>query len=403
MHLTTSLSGGAGVATWRLAKAQRHDSRTTVRILTPKEQDPPNSFGPLKVKGIGIKSKMLTALQQIVAKQEIHFVSPISASRLDWSYIKSFDPDIIHIHNWYNLLALKDMTKFLENYKVVFTAHDERLLTGGCHITFGCGQYTQNCPNCPQVKFGTGLISRSAEISHNFLSKSKSYSIIAPSLWLSEKFESASFINPATQIKTIPNIIPLDQEPNHTKSKDQVLKFLFVTASSASSNKGLNEVVAVIKQLSAIKSDLKIDLEIAGVKSLHAEKTLPNFTFKCLGILSEAQMKAVYSRSDVLIVASKSENSPNVIPEAQLQDVLVIARAVGGIPEIIQNGENGFLYGSIEESLLSSLIKLVELPEIEKIRIKDKARRNAIEKHDTTRILEETLSVYRELIGRDRK
>lgn len=403
LHLTTSLSGGAGVATSRLAEAQRHDSRTTVRILTPREQDPPNGLDSPKVRKVDIKSKVLTALQQVVARKAIHFVSPMSASRLDWTYIESFNPDVIHIHNWYNLLSLSDMSKLLEDHKVVFTAHDERLLTGGCHITFGCVQYLESCSKCPQVRFGTGLISRSADTLHQLLLKSSRYSIIAPSQWLLEKFEAASFLNQTTKVQVIPNIIPLDPEINLSEAIDPVIKFLFVTASSISSNKGLADVVDAIAQLSAIKTELKFELEIAGVKSLRVETNLPNFRLKCLGILNETKMKEAYSRTHALIVASKSENSPNVIPEAQLQGVIVIARAVGGIPEIIQDRENGFLYGQNEESLLSMLIKFVEVPELEKIRIKRQARRNAIERHNIAGILEENLNVYRELIGRDKR
>jgi glycosyltransferase involved in cell wall biosynthesis len=247
------------------------------------------------------------------------------------------------------------------------------------------------------------MISKSAEISHNFLSTSKAYSVITPSRWLSEKFELAPFINPDIQIKTIPNIVSMDQGATQIKSQDAETKFLFVTASASASNKGLEEVIAAIKQLSEAKPELLVTLEIAGVENLQFEGNHSNFRIKCLGNLSQNEMKEVYSRSDALIVASKSENSPNVIPEAQLQNVVVIANAVGGIPEIIQNGKDGFLYGLKKKTLLSALINFVELPELEKLRIRSQARGSAIVRHNTTQILEETLGVYRELIGRDRE
>jgi glycosyltransferase involved in cell wall biosynthesis len=246
------------------------------------------------------------------------------------------------------------------------------------------------------------LISRSAKKSHNFLSTSKGYSVITPSRWLTEKFELASFINPVTQIKTIPNVVSLDQESPRIKPTDPTIRFLFVTASSESSNKGLNDAVLAITQLSVRKPGLKINLEIAGVKNFQLDKKSSSFTLKCLGFLNENEMREAYLRSDALIVASKSENSPNVIPEAQLHNVVVIANAVGGIPEIIQNGENGFLYGLNEKSLLSALMDFVELSEKKKIKIENQALRSANARHNTPLILDETLSVYRELIGRNK-
>jgi len=402
LHLTTTLLGGAGVATSRLTVAQGNDSRTIVKIISSLEQDHQTELGAPQVNAAALKSKAITALQQIIAKKDIHFVSPLSASKLDWSFIQFFNPDIIHIHNWYNLLSLNDISNLLEKHKVVFTAHDERLLTGGCHITFGCRRYAQNCSKCPQVRFGGQLISRSAEKSHNFLSTSKGYSVITPSRWLTEKFELASFINPITQIKTIPNVVSLDQESSRIKSTEPSVRFLFVTASSASSNKGLSDVVRAITQLSVKKPGLKINLEIAGVKNFQLDTKTSSFNLKCLGFLSENEMREAYLRSDALIVASKSENSPNVIPEAQLHNVVVIANAVGGIPEIIQNGENGFLYGLNEKSLLSALMDFIELPEQEKIKIENRALGSAKARHNTTQILEETLSVYRELVERNK-
>jgi glycosyltransferase involved in cell wall biosynthesis len=47
--------------------------------------------------------------------------------------------------------------------------------------------------------------------------------------------------------------------------------------------------------------------------------------------------------SDVLLVTSKIEGLPNSVLEAQAMGVPVVASAVDGVPEIIENGHNGFL------------------------------------------------------------
>ena len=48
--------------------------------------------------------------------------------------------------------------------------------------------------------------------------------------------------------------------------------------------------------------------------------------------------------SDVFILPSYSEGYPNTILEALSVGVLVIASKVGGVPEIIKSGINGFMY-----------------------------------------------------------
>lgn len=47
--------------------------------------------------------------------------------------------------------------------------------------------------------------------------------------------------------------------------------------------------------------------------------------------------------ADIMMLFSKSEGLPNVVLEAMEKGVLTIATQVGGIPEIITHGENGFM------------------------------------------------------------
>jgi glycosyltransferase involved in cell wall biosynthesis len=52
---------------------------------------------------------------------------------------------------------------------------------------------------------------------------------------------------------------------------------------------------------------------------------------------------------DLLLVPSRQDPLPTVIVEAFLSGVPVVASAVGGIPEMVEDGRNGFLAGSDEE------------------------------------------------------
>jgi glycosyltransferase involved in cell wall biosynthesis len=63
-----------------------------------------------------------------------------------------------------------------------------------------------------------------------------------------------------------------------------------------------------------------------------------------------ADVYPLYAASNLLVLPSESEGSPNVILEAMAAKLPVVATAVGGVPEIIQSGENGMLvtYGDIE-------------------------------------------------------
>ena len=81
-------------------------------------------------------------------------------------------------------------------------------------------------------------------------------------------------------------------------------------------------------------------------------------------ILPEDRMRKRYLRSHVFICPSSIENSPNSVGEAQLLGVPCVASYVGGIPDLITNGETGLLYRFEEiEMLAVAVCRIFEQPE----------------------------------------
>ncbi|MCB7070219.1 glycosyltransferase family 4 protein [Caldibacillus sp. 210928-DFI.2.22] len=62
------------------------------------------------------------------------------------------------------------------------------------------------------------------------------------------------------------------------------------------------------------------------------------------GSLSEFEMCKRYLSSNVFVCPSSIENSPNSLGEAMILGVPCVASYVGGIPDMLKHGEDGFLY-----------------------------------------------------------
>ena len=56
------------------------------------------------------------------------------------------------------------------------------------------------------------------------------------------------------------------------------------------------------------------------------------------------KLKLAYEKTDICVVPSFFDISPNTVYEAMASGKIIVASAVGGIPEIVNEPQNGFLF-----------------------------------------------------------
>lgn len=116
--------------------------------------------------------------------------------------------------------------------------------------------------------------------------------------------------------------------------------------------KNIDEFIIIMADLRA--ENLKIISYIVGDGP---EKNRLSKLSKELGISKYVQflgevedISSIYNMIDILFISSLHEGLPTVILEAMYFGKIVIARNVGGIPEVMEHNKNGFLYDSIEQA-----------------------------------------------------
>lgn len=101
---------------------------------------------------------------------------------------------------------------------------------------------------------------------------------------------------------------------------------------------------------------------------------------------------------DIFALSSLTEGLPLVILEAMRAGVPIIATRVGGVPEVLANGQAGVLVGSSDSPALSEGISaLIENPGL-RSRLAEYAQRLVAEKYSSTRMAEEYQSIYRSMM-----
>jgi glycosyltransferase involved in cell wall biosynthesis len=89
---------------------------------------------------------------------------------------------------------------------------------------------------------------------------------------------------------------------------------------------------------------------------------------------SIADMASVYADADICVLTSDYEGTPNVLLEAMASGLPVVATKVGGVPEILRPGENGFMVEpGDEDGLYAALDRLINDAQL-RMRMGQKAR-----------------------------
>ena len=104
-------------------------------------------------------------------------------------------------------------------------------------------------------------------------------------------------------------------------------------------------------------------------------------------------MVELYNSVDAFVLPSLSENLPNTIMEAMACGVPCVAFDVGGIPEMIDHKENGFLarFQNVED--LANGIRYVLNPDNYE-RLGKAAREKVLERYSEKNVAQQYIEVY---------
>lgn len=117
------------------------------------------------------------------------------------------------------------------------------------------------------------------------------------------------------------------------------------------------------------------------------------------GYLRGRELSEAYASGDIfLFYSSPIETFGLVVAEAMASGVPAVSSRVGGVPEIIEHGTNGYMYtrGDVDE-MIAAVRKLAESPE-KRMRM-GLAARAKMETMTWPTIMDELLEVYREVIA----
>lgn len=182
---------------------------------------------------------------------------------------------------------------------------------------------------------------------------------------------------------------------------DNVIRL--ITISNAGTLKG-NEIMLRVAWLLKNKFGKKLEWRVTSTPDSMA-RFERNTGIKCkdvgiklIGRLKVTDIPNAICNSEMFIHCAIIDNSPNAICEAQLIGCPIIATNAGGIPQIVTDGETGFLYPYAEPYALAFKILELHNNEILLNRVSNGAYKIAHERHNPKRIAERVMEIYKNIL-----
>lgn len=318
--------------------------------------------------------------------------------------------DVIHLHWTAEFLTSASIARIAALGKpMVWTLHDMRPFTGGCHFTAGCEGFKTDCSECPQLRSNYFHVTKHALRAMAETLESRNVTFVAPSAWIAGQFKESS-IGRGHEMRIIPygvdtNLFLRQSRVPARKAlglSDDVQYILLASNSFAEKRKGLglaSEVLAKFRILSSQSSQpaQNVRLLFCG----EATPEIPGWIADSAGFVPPEKMPAVYSAADVMLFTPLEDNLPNVVLEAMACELPVVSHRVGGIPDMLEQiaGPSSLAKSGDVDAMAGALQKIVCAPDHLRERLGQSAREVATRRFSLTGQAEEYMNLYESAAG----
>lgn len=282
--------------------------------------------------------------------EDFHF--PATASLLTLSGIRL---DILHAHNLHGAyFDLRMLPSLSHQVPMMITLHDAWLLSGHCAHSFGCEGWKTGCGKCPDLTIYPA-VQRDAT-HYNWLRKEKIYGhsrlyIATPASWLMSKIEQSMLAPAIVEARVIPNGVDLNifhpaeryavREKLGIRSDVQVLLAMGIQFSE-NIWKDYHTLHQAMANLAAHLVGQDILLLILGDDA--PQEQIGRVGIRSIPFQEDSHTVArYYQAADIYVHSARADTFPTGVIEALACGTPVVATATGGIPEQIEDSQNGYL------------------------------------------------------------
>jgi glycosyltransferase involved in cell wall biosynthesis len=404
---TTNAGGGAALVAGRLARRYRESGVAVRQAVGRKVGNDPG------VVPIGNRR----------SSRWLRRVTGVHALRSYWSGHEDFDfpatygvldrlpapPDVIECHNlhggYFDLRALPWLSR---QAPTVLALHDAWMLSGHCAHSFDCEKWVSGCGACPDLTIEPAIrrdaTSRNWHVKQGIYAQSRLY-VAAPCEWLARRVQQSMLGAAVVDARVIPNGVDLDVfQPADRHAARAALGIpahaellLATTGRHGELWRDHAMLRRALAHVVARRSHRDLRVIVLGGDAPTLTAGIPAIS---VGYVENPRHVArIFQAADVYVHAARADTFPTTVLEALACGTPVVATQVGGIPEQIADGDNGFVVAPGDDAGMAHAILMLLSDANLHRRLSCAAARDAHERFDVRGQADAYLSWYRTIIG----
>jgi len=399
------IEGGAAKAAMRLLQGVHGQGVDARLYVQRKSGDDPLVSGPRSFVGRAFGRARPTVEQLLSGIHPGEMNGPFCAASLPdglLSRVSAASPDVVHLHWVARMMRLETLARF--RAPIIWTMHDSWAFTGGCYLPGDCTRYRESCGKCPVL--GSA---REDDLSYRIWRRKQgawrglNLTVVAPSRWMAGCATSSSLFR-HVRMEIIPNGIDVSRfKLCDRRSARDVLslprdkKLILFGAKGVTSdrNKGFHLLVEALQSLAPVSGRDRIELVIFG-----SMESNPDYGFKthCLGWqVDETHLAALYAAADVFVLPSLQENLPYTVMEAMACGTPCVAFNQGGLADLVDHEQNGYLARPYEACDLAVGINRILEDDTRHSEMSRRARQKILDNFALNMIAQRHLALYERL------
>ena len=315
-------------------------------------------------------------------------------------------PDVAHVHHVFEGLTLSVVDVLLtRRVPVVMTLHDYkpvcpnyRLYTGGrpCQRCLGGGYWNVLRHRCLEGPAWRGVAAAVDAYRRRMRRLWERVDLfVAPSRYLRDRVVAGGL--PAGRVTVVPNPVELPPDPPPTARRGPA-RFLYTGRLVA--EKGLDDLLIAAASLRG-RATVELFGEGRLAEALQARVAAEELPVRLHGFVGRDRLARELTAATATVLPARwPENCPLAILEAAALGVPAVASAVGGIPELVDDGRTGLLVPAGDPATLAAALAALTADPARVAALGRAARRRVAARHHPGDHADALLECYRRAITR---